>query len=430
MVDNNTAAAASINNSSSGQNHQIFSSPKSTAAAAAVNDKQKFCRSQSSSSSSDCSSSRQNNRCYMLMSEANVGRSSFNRQNQYVEENGRVEAFGRNDNQMTDEIFFDADHKQELSSECKGIDGLDECKKFQQSPQDSLSRILRGSYDHHHPMQQHHHFEFNQQSPFDLPSQPQSHHQHHHHQRYMIIPLTSQSNTHQQQQERYIPDLLNHHHHTMQQQQRTHQSIFSHQATFSNLTPDSSGGSSDPNSMELFSGRKSMFGPRKSVKSEPDQMFPTHELSEVEKSKIERKRERNRIAARKCRTRKLERIAELEKRVAELSLENEQLSANAVALKNYVQELHRLVLEHRRSGCVLIRGNQVAINWDPEDEHCANGHPPGCHIHNNHRESIHMMSGNVRGGDGLVINEMQIDGDQGHGGKMGIGQDNVGSITT
>ena len=51
---------------------------------------------------------------------------------------------------------------------------------------------------------------------------------------------------------------------------------------------------------------------------------------------LERKRARNRVAARKCRTRKLEKIARIEERVDDLKGQNSDLSSQASALRDQV----------------------------------------------------------------------------------------------
>lgn len=73
--------------------------------------------------------------------------------------------------------------------------------------------------------------------------------------------------------------------------------------------------------------------------------------------KLERKRQRNRVAASKCRKRKLERIAKLEEKVKILKNENSELSAFVAKLKDQVFVLKEKVLEHANSGCQLMYVN-------------------------------------------------------------------------
>ena len=69
---------------------------------------------------------------------------------------------------------------------------------------------------------------------------------------------------------------------------------------------------------------------------------------------MERKRMRNRLAATKCRKRKLERISHLDDRVAGLKGENAELAAVVKRLKASVCELKQEVMEHISSGCQIM----------------------------------------------------------------------------
>jgi len=72
-----------------------------------------------------------------------------------------------------------------------------------------------------------------------------------------------------------------------------------------------------------------------------------------EKIKLERKRQRNRLAASKCRKRKLERIGQLELKVKDLKGENSELANVVKKLKESVYSLKREVMEHAKSGCQI-----------------------------------------------------------------------------
>ncbi|XP_068120990.1 transcription factor JunB [Hyperolius riggenbachi] len=89
--------------------------------------------------------------------------------------------------------------------------------------------------------------------------------------------------------------------------------------------------------------------------STPAPLSPIN-MEEQEKIKVERKRLRNRLAATKCRKRKLERIARLEDKVRELKNENSGLSGTAGALREQVEQLKVRVREHARHGCQLLLG--------------------------------------------------------------------------
>ncbi|XP_014246672.1 transcription factor jun-D-like [Cimex lectularius] len=73
-----------------------------------------------------------------------------------------------------------------------------------------------------------------------------------------------------------------------------------------------------------------------------------------ERIKMERKRQRNRIAASKCRKRKLERISLLEEKVRVLKGENAELAQVANKLKAQVCRLKEEVMQHVNQGCHLI----------------------------------------------------------------------------
>lgn len=97
------------------------------------------------------------------------------------------------------------------------------------------------------------------------------------------------------------------------------------------------------------------------VKSEPPQgmMGGSPPVSPIdmdhqEAIKSERKRMRNRIAAHKCRRRKLERISKLEDKVATLKNHNQELNNNINMLKQQVTDLKAKVLDHVNQGCEII----------------------------------------------------------------------------
>lgn len=77
-------------------------------------------------------------------------------------------------------------------------------------------------------------------------------------------------------------------------------------------------------------------------------------MESQEKIKLERKRARNRVAARKCRTRKLERISKLEDRVSDLKGQNNDLVDTAIGLRDQVMKLKQQIVEHVNSGCQIV----------------------------------------------------------------------------
>ncbi|CAI9727096.1 transcription factor AP-1-like [Octopus vulgaris] len=77
-------------------------------------------------------------------------------------------------------------------------------------------------------------------------------------------------------------------------------------------------------------------------------------MESQERIKLERKRARNRIAARKCRTRKLERIARLEDRVKDLKDQNTELSQMTTTLRDDICKLKQQIIEHVNNGCRIL----------------------------------------------------------------------------
>ncbi|XP_008276121.1 transcription factor jun-B isoform X2 [Stegastes partitus] len=83
------------------------------------------------------------------------------------------------------------------------------------------------------------------------------------------------------------------------------------------------------------------------------------DLENQERIKAERKRLRNRLAASKCRRRKLERIARLEDKVKVLKTDNAGLSNTASLLREQVAQLKQKVMTHVSSGCQLMLAPKV-----------------------------------------------------------------------
>ncbi|XP_006002754.1 transcription factor AP-1 [Latimeria chalumnae] len=83
------------------------------------------------------------------------------------------------------------------------------------------------------------------------------------------------------------------------------------------------------------------------------------DMESQERIKAERKRMRNRIAASKCRKRKLERIARLEEKVKTLKAQNSELASTANMLREQVAQLKQKVMNHVNSGCKLMLTQQL-----------------------------------------------------------------------
>lgn len=74
-------------------------------------------------------------------------------------------------------------------------------------------------------------------------------------------------------------------------------------------------------------------------------------MQDQEMAKLERKRLRNRIAASKCRQRKLERISKLQKKVDELKYRNGELTKYANLLIDVNNKLLMQLSNHQDFGC-------------------------------------------------------------------------------
>ncbi|XP_054716145.1 transcription factor Jun-like [Uloborus diversus] len=83
------------------------------------------------------------------------------------------------------------------------------------------------------------------------------------------------------------------------------------------------------------------------------------DMADQERIKLERKRQRNRVAASKCRKRKLEKISQLEDKVKELKGENSKLELIADKLREQVSCLKQEVMEHVRKGCQMMIAHLV-----------------------------------------------------------------------
>ena len=110
---------------------------------------------------------------------------------------------------------------------------------------------------------------------------------------------------------------------------------------------------------DLDSSTKSSRGGKKSPRSS---VSPIN-MENQEKIKLERKRMRNRVAASKCRKRKLERISLLDDRVKALKGENAELAAVVKKLKAAVCDLKQEVMEHVHNGCeIMIAEDSAAFS--------------------------------------------------------------------
>ena len=84
------------------------------------------------------------------------------------------------------------------------------------------------------------------------------------------------------------------------------------------------------------------------------------DIEKQEESKLERKRLRNRIAATKCRRKKLERITFLENKKEQLIREKDELQNMVDKLKSQVKDLNQELWQHINKGCIK---NQTLSNF-------------------------------------------------------------------
>lgn len=84
------------------------------------------------------------------------------------------------------------------------------------------------------------------------------------------------------------------------------------------------------------------------------------DLETQERIKAERKKLRNRIAASKCRKRKLERISRLEEKVRVLKSQNSDLASTAATLRQQVAQLKQKVMSHVTNGCQIAVASGAA----------------------------------------------------------------------
>lgn len=82
--------------------------------------------------------------------------------------------------------------------------------------------------------------------------------------------------------------------------------------------------------------------------------LPPIDLALQETVKNERKKQRNRVAASKCRKRKLEKEADLEEKVDKLKSINSKLSSEVYELRKQVCQLKLQVMDHVQGGCEIM----------------------------------------------------------------------------
>lgn len=106
--------------------------------------------------------------------------------------------------------------------------------------------------------------------------------------------------------------------------------------------------------------------------------IPIHEVTDPqlqEQLKAERKKMRNRIAASKCRKRKLQKEAELEDKVKILKKKNTDLSSQLLGLRDEVKELKVKIMTHVNAGCNI---KTYGVGAAPDMHYNSVLHHTGC----------------------------------------------------
>lgn len=140
---------------------------------------------------------------------------------------------------------------------------------------------------------------------------------------------------------------------TVVQPSQQQESLANSESCGDDSSDDDDGGDGDSRSVSSTSGSP-YFGRSSALKREFCELTDVgHPLPpEVQEAlKLERKRARNRLAATKCRARKIQRIEQLEGEVNAVKSRNASLASKAELLRNQVAELRRLLAAHHSQGC-------------------------------------------------------------------------------
>jgi len=96
--------------------------------------------------------------------------------------------------------------------------------------------------------------------------------------------------------------------------------------------------------------------------------FAAFSIDANEALKVERKRARNRVAASKCRMRKIEKIQTLDQQTTSLKAENEELAGIANKLREQVYKLQQELQWHVNNGCQLSERTTKSVELLAESE--------------------------------------------------------------
>ncbi|TNN32851.1 Transcription factor AP-1 [Liparis tanakae] len=122
--------------------------------------------------------------------------------------------------------------------------------------------------------------------------------------------------------------------------------------------------SAPPPQLPIYGQQSRLASLKEEPQTVPEMLGDTPPMSPIdmenqERIKAERKRMRNRVAASKCRKRKLERISRLEDKVKNLKCQNSELASTANMLREQVAQLKQKVMNHVNSGCQLMLTQQL-----------------------------------------------------------------------
>lgn len=93
--------------------------------------------------------------------------------------------------------------------------------------------------------------------------------------------------------------------------------------------------------------------PTERLSLSPEAAFPFLSAAAAPRGVQEERKERNRLAAAKCREKKQEQVRRLERRVNELRTDNSNLERQVAKLQGEVQRLQQICNQHRSTGCSI-----------------------------------------------------------------------------
>lgn len=94
------------------------------------------------------------------------------------------------------------------------------------------------------------------------------------------------------------------------------------------------------------------------LSSSSSQSVTPIDMNDQDRIKLERKRQRNRIAASKCRKRKIEKITKLEEKVKQVKSENSELLMSINKYREQLAGLKQELIQHAKHGCPIPQSFQ------------------------------------------------------------------------